>query len=55
MSFEKAWSETRKQIVFTTHTPVEAGNEVHTYDLLKYAGAFNGLTDEQMVQIGESR
>jgi len=52
MSFEKAWSETRKQLVFTTHTPVEAGNEVHTYDLLKYAGAFNGLTDEQMVQIG---
>lgn len=52
MSFETAWRETRNQIVFTTHTPVQAGNEVHTYDLLEYAGAFNGLTRDQMVQIG---
>ncbi|AGC67977.1 putative alpha-glucan phosphorylase [Thermoclostridium stercorarium subsp. stercorarium DSM 8532] len=52
MPFEKAWEETRKQIVFTTHTPVEAGNEVHSFELLEYMGAFNGLTGEQMARIG---
>lgn len=52
MIFEQAWNETRKQIVFTTHTPVEAGNEVHSYELLNYAGALNGLTREQMARIG---
>jgi len=27
--FDKAWESTRKEIVFTTHTPVKAGNEKH--------------------------
>lgn len=43
---------TRKQVVFTTHTPIKQGNEEHPIERLKYMGAFNGLTIEQMLQIG---
>lgn len=50
--FEEALKETSKQIVFTTHTPVAAGNEVHEHKLLKYMGAYNGLTQKQMVELG---
>ena len=31
--FETAWEETRQQVVFTTHTPVMAENEVYDHDL----------------------
>ncbi len=53
LGFEEAWGNTRKKIVFTTHTPVQAGNESHSLDLLDYMGAYNGLTREQMIQIGD--
>ena len=52
MSFEKAWEATRKQIVFTTHTPVIAGNETYDHELLRYMGAYDGLTHGQMLQLG---
>ncbi len=52
MDFEAAWRRTREEIVFTTHTPIMAGNEVHGHDLLQYMGAYNGLTHEQLVRIG---
>lgn len=52
MGFDQAFDATKKQIVFTTHTPVVAGNEVHEHDLLQYVGAYNGLTYGQMVKIG---
>lgn len=52
LSFDAAWALTRKQIVFTTHTPVVAGNETHEHELLKYMGAYNGLTYGQMVKLG---
>jgi len=52
MNFEQAWQQTRQQIVFTTHTPVAAGNETHEHELLLYMGAYNGLTYEQMLQLG---
>lgn len=52
MSFEKAWEKTRKKIVFTTHTPVVAGNETHDHEMLKYMGAYNGLTHGQMLRLG---
>lgn len=42
----------RKEIVFTTLTPVKEGNESHDLELLMYMGANNGLTIEQMAQIG---
>lgn len=51
-SFEEAWKETRKEIVFTTHTPIIEGNESHTLETLKYMGAFNNLTMDQMVRLG---
>mgnify|MGYP001229612679 FL=1 len=53
-SFEEAWSRVRDSIVFTTHTPVPAGNESHDLGLLREMGATLGLTDEQMVAIGGS-
>ncbi|QSZ28098.1 alpha-glucan family phosphorylase [Aceticella autotrophica] len=52
MDFKKAWKETIKEIVFTTHTPVIEGNESHSLELLMYMGANNGLTIEQMSEIG---
>lgn len=52
MAFTEAWEATRRQIVFTTHTPVEAGNEIHDHGLLQHMDAYNGLTYEQMCQIG---
>ncbi|RPI68247.1 MAG: alpha-glucan family phosphorylase, partial [Ignavibacteriae bacterium] len=35
MSFEEAWQVTKGTSVFTTHTPVPAGNEVFTHDILE--------------------
>jgi len=52
MTFSEAWEATRREIVFTTHTPVPAGNEEHHLDALRRAGAFNGLTRRQMRAIG---
>ncbi len=52
MSFDEAWAKTREQIIFTTHTPVAAGNEIHEHELLRYIGAYNGLTYGQMTKIG---
>lgn len=51
-SFEEALARVRQHVVFTTHTPVPAGNEVHSLQLLEAAGAFLGLSREQMVAIG---
>jgi glycogen phosphorylase len=51
-SFEDALYAVRREVVFTTHTPVEAGNETHPLDRLAYMGANQGLTAEQLVRIG---
>ena len=51
-SFDEALAETRKEIVFTTHTPVPAGNEEHPHALLVALGAYNGLNYEQMKRLG---
>ena len=42
MNFARAWDEAREQIVFTTHTPVPAGNECHPHRLLEDMGAYKG-------------
>ena len=34
LSFDQALNTTRQQIVFTTHTPVPAGNEAHHHGAL---------------------
>lgn len=52
LSFRDAWKATQEQIVFTTHTPVAAGNEAHDHALLQQMEAYNGLTYEQVEEIG---
>ena len=49
--FELALEETRKEVIFTTHTPVPAGNEAHDLGLLMEIGANNGLSYEQLKRI----
>lgn len=50
--FETAVAETRKEVVFTTHTPVKEGNESHPLESLFYMGADNGLTSGQLAALG---
>jgi starch phosphorylase len=52
LSFHNALEASKKEIVFTTHTPIIQGNESHIIDKLMYMGANNGLTIEQLVEIG---
>ncbi|MBX2816962.1 MAG: alpha-glucan family phosphorylase [Saprospiraceae bacterium] len=52
MYFEhKSLAKIKEQFVFTTHTPVEAGNEVHDIHLLKKMGFFhdNDLEDVRKI------
>src|SRR5262247_3725870 len=51
-TFEKAWQAARERIVFTTHTPVPAGNEVHSLADLRRLGASCELVDSEMREIG---
>ena len=51
-AFEKAHDYVRERVVFTTHTPVEAGNESHDLDRLMALGANRGLPRERMAQLG---
>lgn len=39
--------EVKRRLVFTTHTPVEAGNEKSSFDLLHKFTFFNGLSEEE--------
>ena len=52
ISFEEAWADARRRIVFTTHTPVRAGNEEHSLDDLRRMGACLELSDAEMRAIG---
>jgi starch phosphorylase len=51
-TYREALAKTRETIVFTTHTPVIQGNEVHPIHRLLYMGANNGLSIEDLVEIG---
>lgn len=42
----------KKKTVFTTHTPVAAGNEVHWVDTLLQGGFFSGCSRERAVALG---
>ncbi len=42
----------RPHVVFTTHTPVAAGNEVHGLDLMRRMDADLGFTDAELTTIG---
>lgn len=52
MPFTDAWEATRREVIFTTHTPVAAGNETHDLGLLQHMGAYNGLNYEQLRELG---
>ena len=53
-SVEAAMVATREQVVFTTHTPIPAGNETHPVDRLTYVGADLGLGAEWLAALGGS-
>ncbi len=40
--------DVRSRVVFTTHTPEEAGNEKHDFDLLSKMSFFNGIADDEV-------
>jgi starch phosphorylase len=42
----------RPHVVFTTHTPVPAGNEVHDLDVMRKMSADLGFTDKELELIG---
>lgn len=42
----------KRKTVFTTHTPVAAGNEVHWVDTLMQGGFFSGCSRERAVELG---
>jgi starch phosphorylase len=52
LDFDAAVAATRKEVVFTTHTPIVQGNESHPISRLKYMGADNGLTYKQLHSLG---
>jgi starch phosphorylase len=51
-SFEAAWRATRARIVFTTHTPVPAGNEIHPLGDILRLGAGCELVAGELRQLG---
>lgn len=46
------YHEVRKRVVFTTHTPVAAGNETHNVDLLAEAGFFVETNRDEAARLG---
>jgi glycogen phosphorylase len=54
LDFHSALNKSKEEIVFTTHTPIVQGNESHYLDRMLYMGANNGLTLEQLIEIGGS-
>ncbi|MBI4444713.1 MAG: alpha-glucan family phosphorylase [Acidobacteria bacterium] len=57
-SFEQAFSEVRSQMLFTTHTPVNAGHDVFSFSLIEeyLPGFWNrlGLSREEFLNLGAS-
>src|SRR5204862_1456079 len=52
MEFASAWRAARRQIVFTTHTPVPAGNEMHHIADLLRLGASCDLVASELEELG---
>ena len=51
--FNKDREAVKKRLVFTTHTPEEAGNEVHEFSLLYKMGFFNGLSRSEAREVSK--
>ena len=47
----KDMDEVKKRVVFTTHTPEAAGNEIHNINFLQEMGFFNGLDIQTIREI----
>ncbi len=47
----KSLEEVKKRFVFTTHTPVEAGNEKSSFDLLRKFTFFGGLPEAELREL----
>ena len=52
LTFEKAVEMVKKEVVFTTHTPIVQGNESHPIDKIIYMGANLNLTRAQLTFLG---
>ncbi|MFW6238308.1 MAG: alpha-glucan family phosphorylase [Halanaerobiales bacterium] len=52
LNFEAALSRIKDKIIFTTHTPVKAGNEAHDIDQLIELAANNDFSYQQLERIG---
>jgi glycogen phosphorylase len=52
LNFEKAVEVVKKEVVFTTHTPIVQGNESHPIDKIIYMGANLNLTRAQLTFLG---
>ena len=52
MSFEEAWEEVRKRTVFTTHTPIAAGNKSRPIQMILDLGANCNLSYDELRAIG---
>ena len=50
--FEAAWRAARERVVFTTHTPVPAGNEIHPLGDILRLGAGCELVAAELRQLG---
>ncbi len=59
MTFEAAGAATKKECIFTTHTPVEAGHDRFPKDLMNYVGGHFSqrlkLTPEAVMDLGRVR
>ncbi|MFN0047741.1 MAG: alpha-glucan family phosphorylase [Cytophagales bacterium] len=47
----KSLEEVKKRVVFTTHTPEKAGNEEHTYEILKEMSFFYHMQDHEVKHV----
>ncbi len=50
--FADAIAAVRERVVFTTHTPVPAGNEVHEFDVMRRVGVDLGFSDSELRALG---
>jgi starch phosphorylase len=51
-TLDERMARLRPHVVFTTHTPVAAGNEVHGLDVMRRMDADLGFTDGELTKIG---
>jgi len=53
VGFKKALNETKKGIVFTTHTPIKGGNLTYKIDNLFAMGALDGLAEQEVYYLSK--